>query len=230
MAWFIPDAIAFFDELEQNNDKAWFDANRKRYESTIKTPLLELAAELIERMREIDPEITMLPKNAVFRIHRDTRFSKDKTPYKTNAGLVVTRGLKHNPGVPGLYFHFDAARMAVASGLYFIEPAQLKVLRTYLADNLDEFQRLLAGEEWKRHFGEMAGMKGKVLPAELREAAAREPLLYNKQFFYWAEHPALEITREDLPEFVMSHIRAAQPMNRFLTQPLRAAGEESGEN
>lgn len=220
MAWFTADAIAFFAELEQNNDKTWFEANRKRYEASVKTPMLEFAAEMIERMREIDPEITMLPRNAVFRIHRDTRFSKNKAPYKTNAGLVVTRGEKHNPGVPGLYFHFDAGRMAVASGLYFIEPAQLRVLREYIAANLDEFGQLLNDPDWKTHFGEMAGEKNKVLPPELREAAAKQPLLYNKQFFYWGEHPAIEITRDDLPEFVMRHIRAAQPMNRFLTRPL----------
>lgn len=220
MSWFTPDAIAFFAELEQNNEKAWFEANRKRYEKSVKAPLLEFAAEMIERMREIDPEITMLPRNAVFRIHRDTRFSKDKAPYKTNAGLVVTRGEKHNPGVPGLYFHFDSTQMAIASGLYFIEPAQLKLIREHIAKNLDEFDALLSDKSWREHFGEMVGEKNKKLPPELNEAAQRQPLLFNKQFFYWAQHPTSEITREDLPDFVMSHIRAAQPMNQFLTRPL----------
>jgi hypothetical protein len=60
------------------------------------------------------------------------------------------------------------------------------------------------------------GEKNKILPAELREAAAKQPLLFNKQFYYWSEHPSKEIEREDLPEFVMAHIRAAVPMNRFL--------------
>jgi uncharacterized protein (TIGR02453 family) len=103
MPWFTADAVAFFKELEENNNKEWFEKNKKRYEASVKKPMLEFAAEMIERMRAIDPEITMLPKNSVFRIHRDTRFSKDKSPYKTNAGLVVTRGEKHNPGIPGLY-------------------------------------------------------------------------------------------------------------------------------
>jgi uncharacterized protein (TIGR02453 family) len=221
MPWFTPDAIAFFAELEQNNDKTWFDQNRKRYEQSVKQPLLEFAAEMIPRMQELDPEITMLPKNAVFRIHRDTRFSKEKAPYKTNAGMVITRGAKHNPGAPGLYFHFDSGRMAIASGLYFIEPAQLKTVREHIANNLDEFEQLLNDQNWKSHFGEMAGMKNKILPPELKEAAAKQPLLYNKQFFYWAEHPAHEITREDLADFVIAHIKAAQPMNAFLTRPIR---------
>lgn len=223
MPWFTEDAIAFFAELEQHNEKAWFETNRKRYETAVKRPMLEFAGVMIERMRALDPEITMSPRSAVFRLHRDTRFSKDKSPYKTNAGMVITRGEKHTPGVPGLYFHFDSGRMAVASGLYFVEPAQLKVLRTHIAANLEEFESRLADPRWKRSFGEMAGEKNKVLPPELKDAAFRQPLLYNKQFFYWAEHPALEITREDLPDFVLDHIEAAQPMNRFLTQPLLAA-------
>ncbi|HSI72474.1 MAG TPA: DUF2461 domain-containing protein [Fimbriimonas sp.] len=220
MAWFTSDAIDFFAELEKNNNKEWFEANRKRYESSVKRPMLEFAVEMIERMRSVEPEITMLPRNAVFRLHRDTRFSKDKTPYKTNAGLVITRGEKHNPGAPGLYFHFDSGRMAVASGLYFIEPAQLRSVREHIAAHLDEFGSLLNDPAWKQSFGEMAGEKNKILPPDLKEAAQKQPLIYNKQFFYWSEHPALEITRGDLAEFVMSHIHAAQPMNRFLTRAL----------
>jgi uncharacterized protein (TIGR02453 family) len=220
MAWFTPDAIAFFGELEQNNSKEWLEPNKKRHEASVKQPMLEFAAEMIERMRAIDPEISMLPRNAVFRLHRDTRFSPNKTPYKTNAGMVITRGTKHNPGVPGLYFHFDASRMAVASGLYFLEPAQLKLVRAHIAANLEEFDELLKDPKWLEAFGEMAGSKNKVLSPELKEAAQRQPLLYNKQFFYWSEHPALEITREDLPDFVINRIQAAQPMNGFLTRPL----------
>jgi uncharacterized protein (TIGR02453 family) len=221
MAWFTQDAIAFFAELEQNNHKEWFEPNKKRYESSVKRPMLEFAAEMIERMQQIDPEITMLPKNAVFRIHRDTRFSKHKEPYKTNAGLVITRGQKHDAGSAGLYFHFDSTRMAIASGLYFLEPSQLKLVREHIAANLDEFDSLLRDEAWLQSFREMAGAKNKVLSPDLKEAAERQPLLYNKQFFYWSEHGPLEVTRDDLPDFVMKHIQAAQPMNRFLTEPLR---------
>lgn len=220
MAWFTPDAIAFLSELEQNNSKEWFEPQKKRYEASVKRPMLEFAGEMIERMRGLDQGISMLPRNAVFRIHRDTRFSPNKTPYKTNAGMVVSRGERHSPGTPGLYFHFDAGRMAVASGLYFLEPAQLKVVRAHIAANPDEFENLLADPKWRESFGEMAGAKNKVLSQELKAAAQRQPLLYNKQFFYWSEHPASEIVREDLPDFVMSHMHAAWPMNEFLTRAL----------
>jgi uncharacterized protein (TIGR02453 family) len=216
MAWFTKDAIDFFTELEQNNEKEWFEKNKKRYEAFVKKPTEAFAAEMIGRMQEIDPQIDMLPKNAVFRIYRDTRFSKDKAPYKTNAGMAISRGGKTNPGSPGLYFHFDARCMAVASGCYFLEPPQLLAVRNHIAANLGEFQRLLDDPEFKARFGTIVGEKNKILPQELRESAVKQPLIFNKQFYYWAEHPADQVEREDLPEFIMEHIRAAQPMNRFL--------------
>ncbi|HZH99161.1 MAG TPA: DUF2461 domain-containing protein, partial [Fimbriimonadaceae bacterium] len=187
-SYFNPDTIAFLSELAGNNNKEWFEANRKRYEASVKKPMLEFAAEMIERMREVDSEITVLPKNAVFRIHRDTRFSKDKSPYKTNAGMVITRGEKHNPGVPGLYFHLDAEQMYIATGLYFLEPAQLRAVREHIAANLLQFERLLDDPVFKEHFGRIGGEKNKILPPELRDAAAQQPLLFNKQFYYWSEH------------------------------------------
>lgn len=220
MAWFTADAIAFLAELELNNDREWFAKNKKRYEASLKNPMLEFAAEMIERMREVDPEITMLPKNAVFRIHRDTRFSKDKSPYKTNAGMAITRGEKTDPGVPGLYFHLDARCMAVASGCYFLEPPQIKAVRGHIASNLEAFDSLLNDAKFKKAFGTVVGEKNKILPPEFREAAARQPLLFNKQYYYWAEHKPEEALREDLPEFVMQHIRSCQKMNRFLTESL----------
>jgi uncharacterized protein (TIGR02453 family) len=220
MAWFTQDTIDFLSELRENNAKEWFEANRKRYEASVKKPILEFAAEMIERMREVDPEITMLPKNAVFRIHRDTRFSNDKSPYKTNVGMVVTRGEKHNPGVPGLYFHLDASQMYIATGLYFLEPAQLRAVREHIASNLSQFQNLLEDEEFQQHFGTIAGEKNKVLPPEFKEAAQQQPLLYNKQFYYSSDHKPEVALRDDLPEFVMTRIRAAGPMNRFLSEAI----------
>src|SRR4051812_26168228 len=111
MAWFTSDALDFFAELELNNDREWFEKNKKRYESSVKKPMEAFAAEIIGRMQKDDPEINMQPKEAVFRIYRDTRFSKNKTPYKTNAGMAVSRGGKTDHTHPGVYFHMDARTM-----------------------------------------------------------------------------------------------------------------------
>lgn len=220
MAWFTSDAIDFLGELALNNNRDWFEKNRKRYEASLKKPMLAFAEEMIERMRAVDSEITMLPKQAVFRIHRDTRFSKDKAPYKTNAGMAISRGGKTDPGSPGVYFHLDPGCMAIASGCYFLEPPQIAAVRKHIASHLDEFERLLGDKEFKSKFGAVVGEKNKILPPDLREAAAKQPLIFNKQFYYWAELKPEEAFRDDLPEFVMAHVHAAGPMNAFLRAAL----------
>jgi len=222
MAWFTPDTIAFFSELEQNNHREWFEANKKRYESSVKKPLEAFAAEMIEQMRALDPAITMLPKDAVFRIYRDTRFSKDKTPYKTNAGLAVSSASKTDHSIPGLYMHLDAKALGVGSGCYAIEPHHLKALREHISGNLAEFESLLADPAFVARFGGIRGEKNKILPPDLREAAGQQPLLFNKQFYYWAEHESETALREDLPDFLMDHMRAAWPMNVFFRKGLPA--------
>jgi len=221
MAWFSEDLSAFLRDLSENNNKEWFEANKKRYENSVKKPLEAFAGELIPRMQLIDPSITTTPKQAVFRIYRDTRFSKDKAPYKENAAMVIAPGGRHEPGKVGLYFNTDKEQMVIASGLYFVEPAQLAKVRQHIVDTGPELRRLLADKDFVQHFGELQGEKNKVLPAEFKAAAVVEPLVANKQFFYWASYPAKELLREDLPDFVMAHMLACQPLNLFLTTPLR---------
>lgn len=218
MPWFTQDAIEFFRELEFNNNREWFEKNKKRYENSVKKPMEAFAETMVSRMKEILPDIEMTGKQAVFRIYRDTRFSKDKTPYKTNAGLHVNSGGKGDLASPGLYFHIDPRRMGIASGLYSLEPATLRRIREYLAKNLDELQKQLDDKDFKKHFGTIEGEKNKVLPAELKEAGAKQPLLFNKQFYYWAEYEAEDALREDLADFLMEHMHACKKMNAFLSK------------
>jgi uncharacterized protein (TIGR02453 family) len=179
------------------------------------------AEEMIRRMAQLDPAITMTPKQSVFRIHRDTRFSKNGKPYKENAAMVVAPGGRHEPGVAGLYFTFDAGNVNLASGCYFLEPDQLAKIRRHIVANNAEFRRLLAEPAFVEKWGEIQGVQNKILPPEFKEAGKGEPLLFNKQFFYYVQHPVETIEREDLADFVMAHMNACQDLNRFLTAPLK---------
>jgi uncharacterized protein (TIGR02453 family) len=218
MAWFEQDAIDFFRELELNNNREWFEANKKRYESKVKMPMEAFAEHMIERMREILPGITATGKQSVFRIYKDIRFSRDKTPYKTNAGMHINDGGKGDLGSPGLYFHIDPRVMGIASGRYQLEPPALRQLRAHIAANLDEFEELLKDKEFVRYFGGIVGEKNKVLPPEFRDAAAKQPLLFNKQFYFWKEQDVEDALRDDLDEHIMAHMRACRKMNEFLTR------------
>jgi len=216
MAFFTDDAIDFFRELELNNEKSWFEANKKRYETSVKRPMEAFVGRLIELMKELDPQIAMTPKDAIFRIYKDVRFSKDKTPYKTNAGASISRGGRRAFDVPGIYFHFDPRILGIASGYYSLEPDKIARMRRHLMAHPKELAERLADPEFKMRFGDIAGERNKVLPPEFKEAAKSLPYLANKQFYYWAENDVKELLRNDLDEFVIAHFRAAQPMNSFL--------------
>lgn len=171
-------------------------------------------------MREFDPEIHLQVKDAVFRISRDTRFRKDAPPYKTDFGFVINREGKHAPGRPGLYVKFDAETLSIAGGHYFLLPDQLLAIRHWIADNLDEFDRLVSDSEFVALYGEVIGQRSKVLPADLKAAAQRQPLLYNKQFFFFKQYPSSELLRDDLSDFIMEHVEVGWPLSSFLSQAL----------
>ena len=217
MAWFDLEILDFFAELELNNNRDWFRVNKDRYEKIVKEPMEAFAADVISRMRQLDPAIEKSPKEAVFRIYRDTRFGKDKTPYKTNAGLSITPGGKRHFEKPGVFFHVDARIMGIASGYYTLESPQINSIRQYIAIHPEQFDQLLADQMFVATFGAVKGEQNKVLPPELKSAAAHQPLLYNKQFYYWAEFSGAEIVRDDLSDLVIHTYQAAVPMNEFLS-------------
>ena len=105
MTYFTKEFNSFFADLAKNNKTEWFHANKKRYEEFVKVPFEEFVAEMISRMQKEDPEINILPKEAIFRINRDLRFSKDKKPYKEWVSAVISKFGKKDKSYPGIYFH-----------------------------------------------------------------------------------------------------------------------------
>ena len=115
MSYFEQGMIDFFEELSENNKKEWFHANKKRYESHIKDPFHEFVTELIMRIQEEDLDFATTPKDAIFRINRDIRFSKDKTPYKTHVGASLKNGKRTAVNLPGYYVHLAANKVSIGN-------------------------------------------------------------------------------------------------------------------
>lgn len=137
---FRPAGLQFFRDLASNQSKPWFDANRAIYDSEVLGPLRALVVDLGAELARRGVPLTGDPRKAVFRIHRDVRFSRDKSPYKTNGGLVLSRdGGKGGFGL--LYFHFDPNGCFAAAGFYQPEPKLLEALRAAM---LEEPDRLLS--------------------------------------------------------------------------------------
>ncbi len=130
---FGPDALRFFRELAENQNKSWFEANKTRYETYIRDPARLLVAELSNELGKRGLPLHGDPKHAMFRLNRDVRFSADKSPYKTNAGVALTRtGNKMSPGV--LYFHLDPAGCFAAVGFYRPDPEALQAIRARVVE------------------------------------------------------------------------------------------------
>lgn len=215
-AWFTADYNRFFKELAPNNNKDWFDANRKRYEQYVKAPFEAFVEAVIAEVAKVDPKVRITPREAIFRINRDIRFSNDKTPYKTRMSAIVSAAGRHDHGVPGIYFELGPECVGIYGGAYMPEKEELLRIRRHIAANLRKFKALYSAAPFVDHFGAIQGERNKVLPAEFKEAAAKEPLLANKQFYWSAELPASKVTDPKLLDIMMVHYHAMRPLNEFL--------------
>ena len=217
MAFFTEDYLAFFEELADNNEREWFQANKKRYENSVKKPFVAFVQEIIDRAAQIDPTITIQPKEAMFRINRDIRFSKDKRPYKSHMAAVVSAGGRRNMQIPGLYFQLGLEGVMIAGGMYNPDKENLYQIRKTLVTKGKALLKIINAPDFVEMYGEMRGEKNKVLPKEFKEAAAEMPLIYHKQFFFATQqiHPQMMV-QENFPEFVMDHFRVGKPFNDFM--------------
>lgn len=219
MSFFTEDYLHFFIELAGNNHKTWFDENRKRYETSVKKPFYAFTQHLIDQLAKKDPSFAELQsKDCVFRINRDIRFSKDKTPYKLMCSAVVAPNGKKSKAVNGIYFELSPEHVRAYGGIYEIDKEDLEAVREGIASNMDEFRSIYSSKTFKKTFGEILGEKNKVLPAHLKEAAQEENLIFNKQWYFYAEFPAEQVLSEDLDQLMLSCYEAGKPVEQFFNQ------------
>ncbi len=221
MGYLTKDFVKFFKELEKNNNKDWFDANRKRYEASVKKPFAQLIDEMIGRINHVAPEIAIQAKDAILRINRDIRFSPDKTPYNTHYGAIISTTGRKDKSIPGIYFRFSAKGIEIYGGAHGVDKVQLQKIRTYIANHLNQFQKAISHKDFKEAFGEIMGEKHQRIPKEFQPISTKQPLIANKQFYYGTELPAKHITDEELPETLMHYWHAGQPVKDFLIKAMQ---------
>ncbi|MEZ4738179.1 MAG: DUF2461 domain-containing protein [Flavobacteriales bacterium] len=221
MAWFTSDFNQFFKDLAKNNNKEWFDANRKRYEKSVKTPFAEFVSAAIARIGKVDKDIRIEAKEAIFRINRDIRFSKDKTPYKLNCSAIISPAGRKDHAAPGIYFELGPESVKIYGGAYMPDKERLGRIRLAIMKDPKGFRRVIEAKPFKDHFGTVQGERNKVLPAEFKAALGKEPLIANKQFYVGAELPAELVMDPKLMEQLMEHHKAMRPFNDWLTGAMK---------
>lgn len=216
--YFTPAYRDFFLELEQNNHKAWFYENKKRYEEHVKAPFKALVTDIISALQKKDACYERLEaKQCIGRINRDIRFSKDKTPYQVYMNATISSSGRKNIGEAGIAFRIGANTLWIAGGIYMPEKGQLTRIRTKIAQHPQQFRELIEEPKFKGFFGDIQGEKNKRLPKEFQEAMATEPLIANKQFYYMRELEDMLFMEEDLLEFLLDACHLAMPVNKFLS-------------
>lgn len=219
MAYFTEEFVAYLKGLTRNNTRDWFHEHKREYENHVKRPFNDFVTEIIDRVSLIDSAVEIRPKDAVFRIVRDIRFSKDKTPYKTHMAAVVSREGRRDTQHPALYFQFGVDGVGIGGGLYQPSKENLLKIRRAIKRDGAALVRALNGKRFKETYGELQGQKNVRLPKEFAAEVERHPFIANKQFYYFAEYADPRIVlREDLADWVMRHYKAGLKVNEFLTR------------
>ncbi len=203
-----------------DNSKAYFDARRKMYQVAVREPFVELVGDMIMRIREYEPEVDIAPKDAIFRINRDIRFSKDKSPYKTHMGAHISRGGRKDHQYPGHYFQLGHDKVMVAGGVYMPDKDGVQKVRAHIARDPEGFDRAVNDPAFKRTFGKVQGDRLKRVPSEFKEAAVTQPFVANKQWYNMVEIDPGVIVTDELPDVLMDRYLAGQVVAAYLREAL----------
>lgn len=220
MKYFTEDYLNFFKELASNNNKDWFDKNRKRYENTVREPFKNFISDLIDEVSKQDPEVQIEPKEAIFRINRDIRFSKDKTPYKLNNSAIISKTGRKDKSYPGLYIELGPEKLGIYGGVYMPDTKQVQKIRQHIIGNSEVFSKIISNKNFKQKFEKIHGDQHKRLSKELLESAKDQPLLFNKQWYHFANLSPNKITGNNLINIILEYNNTALPLKKFLADAL----------
>ncbi|HEY7392499.1 MAG TPA: DUF2461 domain-containing protein [Bryobacteraceae bacterium] len=214
--------IDFFRGLARNNNREWFQPRKQVFEDQVKQPMRTLVESVNAALTGFAPEFVTEPEKAIYRIYRDTRFSKDKTPYKTHIAASFRRsGPGHSDA--GYYFALSHKEVAIGGGIYMPEPPALLAIRNHIAERHDELRRLLRARQVRELLGELQGEQLSRVPKGFASDHPAADLLRFKRFILYVELPPDLATTPGLYSEVVKRFRAMVPFLAFLTAPLKAA-------
>jgi len=216
---FSPDAISFLRALKRNNRRDWFQPRKEKYEALIKAPMLELVESLNQQFMNFAPNYITPPEKAVYRIYRDTRFSPDKTPYKTHISAIFPRhtAVKREGAV--FYFHFTEKEVLVFGGVYSPDRDELLAYRTLLQEHHEEFNAILGNRQLRKLAGGLEGEQLSRMPKGFPVDHPAEALLRKKQWYLESTLDNRVLTSPRLVSELARRFEVMAPMVEFLNRP-----------
>ncbi len=220
--YFTPDFFKFLRELKAHNNRPWFQANKERYEKLVRNPLLDFIGELGPPMRKISGRIIVDNSptgGSMFRIYRDTRFAKDKTPYKTAASAQFRTARSKDVHSPGYYLHLEPGEVFGGGGLWRPEAPVLHQIRDYLAGHPSAWKAVLKDKKFKKYCtveGEKLSRPPKGYPPDHELI---EDLKY-KDFIFYTQFGEKTVCGPNFMEKYVESCAAAAPFMEFLSKAL----------
>lgn len=218
--YFTPQLFRFFDDLEANNDREWFKANQDRYEETVRQPALDFITDFAEPLAKLSPHFVADARKvggSLFRIQRDTRFSKDKTPYKLNTGMHFRHELAADAHTPGFYVHLAPGDCFFGAGIWRPPTASANAIRQRIVDEPRAWTKATRAKK----FAEVLEFSGDSLKRPPRGFDPDHELiddLKRKDFIAIAPLTQAKVTRGDFMDLVIDHCRRAAPLMKFVCE------------
>ena len=216
------ESLQFLDDLKKNNNRDWFQDNKKRYE-IFKKDYHQLVSDFLDVMKPLDPSLELLEvKNCTFRINRDIRFSKDKSPYKAHLGVWMSTGAK-GANRAGYYVHIEKGASFIAGGFYSPEAADLKKVRKEIAFFHEDLEAILADKNFKKEFGSLDVNETNSLKSMPRGYEKDHPaieFLKLKSFTATQKYDISEVTQKDFVSKMSKKLIALKPLNEFINRAL----------
>ena len=219
-AGFPQEMIQFFRGLKRNNRREWFQPRKHLFEQHVQAPMLELVAALNAQLARFAPEYVTDPTKAIFRIYRDTRFSADKTPYKTHLAASFRRREPQHVHLGGFYFSVSSDAIEVGGGLYHPPPATTLLVRTYISETYPELQRIVANRTARRLMGELQGDELTRAPKGFDPRHSAAGLIKKKDWILHAMLDAGLATTPKLYREIADRFRVMTPLLEYLNRPL----------
>lgn len=216
--YFSPASFKFLRGLAANNNRAWFAANKPRYEEVLRQPFLRLIADLQPPLTKISPHYRADPRpqnGSMFRIHRDTRFAHDKTPYKTWAGARLAHERRREIEAPSFYLHVQPGECFAGGGIWHPESSTLKKIRSFLADNPAAWKKATHAKAFRERF-EFWGENLKRPPHGYDPAHELIEDLKRKNFAAGQGFPDELACSDELQPFIVDTFKRIAPMIDYL--------------
>jgi uncharacterized protein (TIGR02453 family) len=217
-SYFDKRTFTFLKDLKANNDRSWFADNKHRYEEHVKAPALRLIEDFAPHLSKISGHFTATPRS-LFRIYRDTRFSKDKSPYKTAIGVHFRHDRSKDAHAPGYYFHVAPGEVFLGCGIWHPDSKTLRAIRERIADDGAAWKRASRGKRFLETF-ELSGDSLQRAPKGFDAEHDLIEDLRRKDFIGVQSVSQSLATSRDLPKELATRFRAGTPLMRFLCEAL----------